>query len=214
LRHAIVVLGSDRLRCLILTTALQSFSKAPLRSKDFRAWWHHSLATALLSEAFAKVSRQDCPEAYMSGLLHDVGRLALILQVSRDRWRSFVRSAEAPSRAGMSILDVERELFGVDHCTIGERLLREWGLPEELVDAARLHHSIDGACLTNPTLIVAAACEMSSALGFEALQYPRTRTIADLVPLLPAHARPLLATDPEKLRAAVKDKIMSLDSAM
>jgi len=210
LRHAIVVLGRERLRCLILTTALQSFVKAPLRSKDFRSWWHHSLATALLSEAFAKVSREDCPEAYMAGLLHDVGRLGLILQLSRENWRAFLRSAEAPTRANMTILEIERDVFGIDHCAIGVRLLSEWGLPAELVEAARLHHETDFANSRTSSILVAGACEMSSAIGFEALKYPRRRPVADFAPLFPTGARPLLSSDPDKLRVAINEKIQTL----
>jgi HD-like signal output (HDOD) protein len=212
LHHAIVVLGSDRLRCLILTTALRSFAKAPLRSKEFHAWWHHSLATALLSEALAKASVQNCPEAYMAGLLHDVGRLPFVLHLSRDGWRSFLRSAEAPSRAGKTILEVEAELFGIDHCAIGERLLVEWGMPNELIHAARLHHEPQSSAQTDSSLLVAAACKMASAAGFAAINYPCPESIDSLIPIMPAAARPMLATDPGRLRQAIDEKIHSLDT--
>lgn len=211
-RHAIVVLGRDRLRSLILTTALQSFAKAPLRSKEFRAWWRHSLATALLSEALAYASHLNCPEAYMAGLLHDVGRLALILQLSRENWRLFERTVEGQSSTGKSILEIEREIFSVDHCQLGERLLVEWGMPQELIHPARHHHDPAAAASSNPALYTAVSCEISSQLGFASFNYPRSIAVADLLPLLPDDTRPMLATDPEKLRDALETKIRSLDA--
>jgi HD-like signal output (HDOD) protein len=148
----------------------------------------------------------------MAGLLHDVGRLAFVLHLSRDGWRAFLRSAEAPSRAGRTILEVESEIFGIDHCAIGERLLVEWGMPDELIHAARLHHEPQAPTHNGSSLLVAAACQMASAAGFAALNYPRPESIASLIPLMPADARPMLATDPVKLRQAIEEKIQSLDS--
>lgn len=212
LRHAIVVLGRDKLRCIVLTTALQSFAKAPLGSKIFRDWWRHSLATALLSEALAKASNSDCPGAYMGGLLHDVGRLWLIVQVKRETWKSFVSMADAASRAGNSILELEREILGVDHCTLGQRMLAEWGIPEELIFAARHHHEPEMAVRREEAMFVAAACELASRVGFAALKYRRSHTLDDLTRLLPEETAPLLQSDPEKLREALEAKIQSLDA--
>lgn len=211
LHHAIVVLGRDRLRCLILTTALRSFSNAPLRSKDFRAWWHHSLATAILSEALASASGNDCPEAYMAGLLHDVGRLGMILQLSREQWRAFERMTGASSRAGRSILEMEREIFGTDHCAIGQRLLQDWGIPQELIQAAAVHHEPQAASGSRSALFVAASCAMASRAGFAALNYLRSGVLEELAPLMPVEARPMLAADPENLHAALELKIKSID---
>ncbi|MBS1827901.1 MAG: HDOD domain-containing protein [Acidobacteria bacterium] len=211
LRHAIVVLGRDRLRCIVLTSALRSFASAPLASKQFKDWWRHSLATAVLSEALAKASRSNCSGAYIAGLLHDVGRLGLIVRLTREQWRSFVGMAEAPRRAGMSIVEMEQEIFGLDHCELGARMTAEWGLPEELTFAARYHHDPEAAASDEAALFAAASCEITSQLGFAALKYPRLRTIADLTALMPEPAAPLIESDPEKLRDALETKLQSLN---
>ncbi|MBL8173757.1 MAG: HDOD domain-containing protein [Bryobacterales bacterium] len=210
LRHAIVVLGRERLRCIILTVALQSFARAPLGSKMFRQWWRHSLATAILSEALAKASDWDTSGAYMGGLLHDIGRLGLIVQFPRERWKQFVAMAEAPTRAGMGILEIEREILGMDHAALGAAMLREWGIPQELIVAARHHHEPEVAARHAPAMFVAAACEMASRLGFVALKYPRRTTMEELISCLPEETAALLASDEEKLREAVETKIQSL----
>ncbi len=78
--EAVVLLGSERLRILVLGCALADFAGRRLPAETVRAFWHHSLLTALLSQKIAAEAQPAFAEqAYFGGLLHDIGRLPLLI---------------------------------------------------------------------------------------------------------------------------------------
>ena len=76
--HAIVVLGTEVVKRLALTVALGRFSHGFLRNQGLRICWDHSVACALIAEELAQAMDVAKDRAYTAGLLHDVGRLALL----------------------------------------------------------------------------------------------------------------------------------------
>jgi HD-like signal output (HDOD) protein len=160
LQHAIVLVGRDYLRPLLFTAALRAYLKAPGRSRVFQEWWRHSLACALLADGLAAACQKSRGEAYTAGLLHDIGRLGLMMAVGADRYRA-VAARGAPALA----LEREQEEFGVDHCQVGKLLLEKWELPPELADASARHHDgfHRGRALAN---LVWMACSLATVVGF------------------------------------------------
>lgn len=130
LDEALNLLGLNLVRRIATATVLGR-SLAPLLptgavAQDF---WHQQLMVAALSHELA--SNSEAESAYMAGLLHKIGLLAL---------------ATLPEGPGISSsgnealqLEQERRQFGLDHAELGAALLRAWHLPAPLVDAARLH---------------------------------------------------------------------------
>jgi HD-like signal output (HDOD) protein len=206
-RHAIVVLGRDRLKGVVLTTALRSYLKRGHPSAQRVAWWRHSLATALLSEAVAVADAYHCPAGYTAGLLHDIGRLALQTCLSEGSYEKFVRAAE---ESLLPIRAVERERFGLDHCEIGEMLLKQWRLPAEFGVAALYHHE-PGRWQGNRGLgVVGVACAVSGTLGFEAIRRPQATLSEEILAALPGSLRRQLLTNPAALQSALTERIDSL----
>jgi putative nucleotidyltransferase with HDIG domain len=213
LRRAIVHLGRDRLRNVVLTTALRSFAKAPLRSPYYRSWWRHSLATAVLSDALGAAASFRSPATYAAGLLHDIGRLGLLMIVSERDYRRYAQSA---ANGRQSHTECERAFFGRTHCEIGGQLLKEWKMPREIVDAAEGHH--DAALpedweRVETRSLVRVACEMARLLDFEALKHSEGRTVQDVLESLPERLRLPLSGDSEALKTALNKRISSLDPA-
>ncbi|RMF88003.1 MAG: HDOD domain-containing protein, partial [Nitrospirae bacterium] len=95
-------------------------------------------------------------EALLAGLLHDVGKL--ILQVNLPEAYGEARRRAA---AGEGLLEVEGELFGTTHAEVGAYLLGLWGLPDAIVEAVAFHHR-PGECpsdrVTPLALVHAANC--------------------------------------------------------
>jgi HD-like signal output (HDOD) protein len=76
-------------------------------------------------------------EAFISGLLHDIG-LTLLIAYLPERYDRV--SSEMP-KTGLSFYEVERSLYTVDHAEIGAYLLDAWGLPFQILEAVAFHHS-------------------------------------------------------------------------
>ncbi|MEO1236565.1 MAG: HDOD domain-containing protein, partial [Planctomycetota bacterium] len=111
---------------------------------DRKGFWMHSLAVAIAAEAIATAHRADGTdppldpgEAFVCGLLHDMGKLALDHVLPRS-YRRVVELAELNQD---DIAQVERKVVGLDHHTAGKRLAEQWNLPLRLQDCIWLHGS-------------------------------------------------------------------------
>ncbi len=101
--------------------------------------WRHSLTTAYATEKVLKASAVnfDPSIAYTAGLVHDIGKV-VISHALNDQSQNFIRQILA--RGDQSLVEAEREVFGADHAEIGACLLRQWRLPDDLVEAVAHHH--------------------------------------------------------------------------
>ncbi len=105
---------------------------------DLDELWRHLLIVAMLADALAWLETPPGaprPPAFTAGLLHDVGRLAMLALEPRACAAVFELVAN-----GIEPLEAERELVGDDHAAWGGRVAREWGLPEPIPQAIAGHH--------------------------------------------------------------------------
>ena len=178
--HAIVVLGTDVVKRLALTVALGRFSQSFLHNQSLRVCWDHSVACGLVAEELASMMNLPRGRAYTAGLLHDVGRLALLACYPVEYGNLF----DVAREHGFNELECERHLFDVDHCAAGEWLAHSWNLPAEFVGAIAQHHeaeATDGSLLS----LVKASSDIADALGYNVMQITSEDTIADIVADLP-----------------------------
>ncbi len=170
LLSALAMIGLDRLRALVLTYGVRHLFRPLARLPQARAIWRHSLATAILAADLALDQDGDMMECYTAGLLHDLGRLALLASAP-EPYSILLEQACGAAHC----LELERELFGQPHPEAGARAMRRYGLPEPLSEAARLHHHADPLELsrTNPeAALVASSCRLASSAGFAVLVEP------------------------------------------
>ena len=107
---------------------------------DTKEFWRHSLAVAVAAEQIATAHPSgDLPpaEAFVCGLLHDVGKLSMYHVLPR----SYARVIELVGQHQGSICEFERRIVGIDHHTAGKRLAEQWQLPFRLQDCIWLHGS-------------------------------------------------------------------------
>lgn len=106
---------------------------------DRVAFWTHSLAVGILAERILangpRLGSLEPSEAFVCGLLHDVGKLALDHVLPK----SFARVVELADLNQGNIAEYERRVIGIDHHTAGKRLAEQWGLPHRLQDCIWLH---------------------------------------------------------------------------
>jgi putative nucleotidyltransferase with HDIG domain len=180
LKQAAVMLGTTALKRTALTMALSGILSGRGRNEALQRCWHHSVAAALIAEELAKMLGEPSDRAYTAGLLHDIGRLAL-LAAYPDRWQGML---EVARRQGIEELAAERELFDIDHCAAGRWLAREWALPDELINAIANHHG-DLICDSSLISIITAANVLADLLGYDVFEMERDQTIADVTAGLP-----------------------------
>lgn len=136
IRDAVAYLGLDTVRNL--TVAVEVFrtlgSERNVPTGIVDEIHAHSTAVAHLARELV-INKEHAHDAYVGGLLHDVGHLALATR-SPDM---YVEIREKVT-AGGHILDVEREILGATHADIGAYLLQLWALPYRVIEAVARHH--------------------------------------------------------------------------
>ena len=134
IRHAITHLGLDRVRSLATTIALSFFVRNQPRTAFVRHIWAHSIATATVCEVLAKLYR--APDLYTAGLVHDLGRLGLLLTIGQtyEKWAA----TEVPNIDESK--QMERLRFGMDHCEAASLVGVKWRFPPTLLECMIDHH--------------------------------------------------------------------------
>ena len=100
--------------------------------------WKQSVAASLTAEVIRRRATSDVPmEAATAALLHDFGKVVLSSHFGPQVLELLARGAQAE---GVSLLEVERAVFGVTHAEIGGLVAGHWKLPPTIVDAIVRHH--------------------------------------------------------------------------
>jgi putative nucleotidyltransferase with HDIG domain len=167
--EAVAYLGFSTVRALILRMQLAKLiPQRGTKGYDSEQLWVHSMVVAQVAAHLAKrVGIVETGLVSTIGLLHDIGKLAINSLFPDSVAKLWERNPNAP--ADESFLGRERRLFGADHAFIGGFLALRWKLPQELVDAIRLHHlpaghgSLDGMSpeLRRATRIVHVANQLA-----------------------------------------------------
>jgi len=179
--QAAVLLGAERIKALAFAAGMQSYLERPLQIPSLRNCWRHSLASAVIAERLGHVSLVEEDFASTAGLLHDVGRLAL-MAAQPFRYATLV---EAASEESIDVLAKESEWFGIDHCEAGRWLLENWKLPQVFAVVAALHHTPPKDDKFDIVALVRASCRMADAVGFAAVRSPAPMTVDEVLASLP-----------------------------
>jgi HD-like signal output (HDOD) protein len=138
--EAVAYLGLETIKSLILSIhAFCQFENAQGGPLKIETLWRHSLQVASLAKRISKLEGQDAnaaDEAFTSGLLHDVGKLVLAVNLPKE-----YTEATRLAKSGLEIPLAEHQVFGANHADVGGYLLGLWGLPVPVVEAVALHHS-------------------------------------------------------------------------
>ena len=170
LHEAVVRLGLERVAGLALAVCLRQFAGRAFTSLEVHACWRHSLACALTAEHVASVIGDQARDAYTFGLLHDVGRLAL-LAARPGEYVAVLRRMETCQHHDQLLC--ERDGMGTDHCEMGRVLLAHLRLDSAFQEVAAYHHlpPPDG---TSPWVArIGLACQLADLFGFRAVHLPR-----------------------------------------
>lgn len=138
IERTLLVLGTDTIKTLVITAAVQQFFSGFKSQNSFlKRFWKHSLGTALIAKSLAMLTSYPNPdEAYLVGLLHNIGELVLDTYFTEPY--SEIRTDNR--HTSNHICDQEFEIFSADHAQIGAWLAKEWNLSAFAIDAIEFHH--------------------------------------------------------------------------
>lgn len=136
--EAVVLIGLESLKKIVFAVSAEGLTRRRLEHYLYHpdhGFWVHSLGIAHVARVLAEASPA-CPlrgeEAFVAGLLHDVGKL-VIDPFLEDNGGAPVTATE------------ERGAVGLDHAELGGFILRQWNLPESITQCVRHHHDYRAA---------------------------------------------------------------------
>jgi HD-like signal output (HDOD) protein len=207
--QAIAVLGANHLQGMCLTVGVRSYLGKSLNHPLIRNVWRHNLACAMIARDLAATGFMDQDTAYTSGVLHDIGRLALAV----IRPTEYAALLEKHQGSGASILPMETDLFGCNHCEAGKHLIGDWKLPSDFEAIVSDHHAprrMESAW--SMAELIKISCKMADAAGFAAFHGCEVTPFTELRDELPDRERSAFHADLKSLTREVTDKINMLES--
>jgi len=137
-RQAVVTLGLRTVTAVTLATSIYSLIGHVNTTVDRKKFWRHSLEVALASRMIAENINFESPdEAFVAGLLHDIGMLILEASFPEEFAKMWHRI-----ESGEGLINIELEIWGTDHPRVGQFLLQQWNLPENICSAVGNHHQV------------------------------------------------------------------------
>lgn len=136
--RAVALLGVPTVRQVVIAAKVVEAFGGESRGLPRGEFWKHCLSVACGARALAVTAGQPerADEAFVCGLLHDLGKIALDAAVTKS-YERVVRDTQ--SRPG-NLLDIERAVLGTDHTVAGKRLAERWRLPTAICECVWLHH--------------------------------------------------------------------------
>jgi HD-like signal output (HDOD) protein len=191
--HAIVILGFSTVKNIVLTTSILGAFDARKTVGDFdlMAFWKHSVATGAIARLIAKeIGYRGQEEAFIAGLLHDLGKLVLALHAPEE----FKACMEYASANDCLFYDAERQLLGVTHTDLGRWLQDRWNLPPDIASVLVYHHSSPSRAGEHARLVAIVQLADILARGLQ-IGHPCDASL----PILPEESWRLLAISPQQL---------------
>ena len=207
---AIALLGVNKLRNLVLTLSVANMWRSVKLDHEWslERFNAHELATAILCDTIAqRVDLSFAEGAFLAGLLHDLGKLLVVMASPADHLDIEAQVA----RTGCASLEAERLILGTDHAALSADALAIWKLPTELQNAVRDHHApVKGEL--SMVVAVADECVNRLGLGVRPLLEAPDAAVSDAKLCAPLLSEIGLGTDAERLMAEFRTEFEAAKS--
>lgn len=158
--QAVVLLGFNEIRNLVCVVGVADyFQKIGASFFDYQQFRDHSIGVGSAAKSLAKHAGVNPDSAFVAGMLHDLGQLALAAAAPSE----FRKVVDFQAQHDCNICDAEQAVIGMDHAKVGAHLARLWQLPEEICEAIERHHQAPGAY--TPTFALADLTHLSEVLA-------------------------------------------------
>ena len=154
---AVVRLGTRTVRNVVVTVSMQSQFKSPeVYGQEGGRFMEHAVGTAYVAHLIAERLRSDVEEAFLCGLLHDIGKLVILKTAHQHQKRSQAVIHSDELHAALSRY----------HALCGSLALGFWNVPDEVREVVRCHHAFEDASVPQAAAICYAANLLSHRYGF------------------------------------------------
>ncbi|WP_418789963.1 HDOD domain-containing protein [Phosphitispora sp. TUW77] len=174
--EALLILGFSTVRNLVMAASVYNVMDREVQGYFLPKGelWKHSMSTALIGRSLSKKIGYEFPDqAFVAGLLHDIGKLILNTYMTQ-KFEDVISKVAAEN---IPFMLAEQQILGFDHAVIGSTVAEKWNLPFELVEAIANHHT-PALAKYNPKLTSiihvadAASMSMGIGLGGDGMLYP------------------------------------------
>lgn len=161
-QHAVRLLGFGEIRNLTIGLKIMDAVSAEEGLLDRPRFWEHSLACGVCARLIAlQTQHVDPDEAFLGGLLHDIGKLVLDGYFP-DSWKEALERSRTEKRTP---LELESEVVGLPHTSIGRMLAEHWKIPELHQLAIEHHHGApQGVSMEEPERRFCGAIQVADSL--------------------------------------------------
>lgn len=137
LEHAIARIGAKQIKGLITTFAVAKIF-VPTQKSESDLWLHsiHVAVTAQKLATYDTTFNTDPEQAYLCGLLHDIGRFILFKILPDGPLKTDEKEWQNPTQ----LIFAEQEACGINHAQLGIRASKKWGLAEDISHVISQHH--------------------------------------------------------------------------
>lgn len=140
--QAVLILGHQQIFHIVMTLAFGSIMTVSslAYTMEMNVLWEHSLLSAMASEiVLERLPGLDAEPnvAFTASLLHDIGKVVLAQALTTEQ---LTEIRDRIIRRQIPGTEAEREVLQFDHCEVGSALLKNWRLPENIVEATANHH--------------------------------------------------------------------------
>ncbi|HCC54788.1 MAG TPA: metal-dependent phosphohydrolase [Desulfobulbaceae bacterium] len=184
---AVVFTGMTQLRNLVAVESLREMFKGDDVDFSAQKLWLHSATVAILSGMIAKrIFGKDSEDIFLAGIIHDIG-LIVENQVVGEQLRV---ACKAFREEQGTLIECERNAIGADHAEVGYLLVKDWGLPLEVLSAIKAHHlSRQIKSVSSPGSILQLAEFMAGKMQYWAIPGPLEKLPLELA----AHVKERMA---------------------
>lgn len=166
IEQAVLMLGHTEIHKMVISVGFSgALSPAmPGYAMQDGELWKHSLLTAYTAVAVTALARRSTVDpsiAYTAGLIHDIGKIVITHALHAAAQQELRQLIDFGSK---SLLEAEHEVIGCDHAEVGACLLKQWGLPEVLIESVANHH----APVTKPKPLLSAIIHVADIVALEA----------------------------------------------
>ncbi len=171
IQQACVLLGIRILKEIIIMAGVSRLLEKNLKGYGFASGglWKHSVASALCSKFISENESPDRKnDAYIAGLIHDVGKIALDPYVLErmDEFKAFLEDETK------DFIEAEKIILGFDHAEIASEICMKWKFPENIAFAILHHHHPSLSQGDKLSYIVHLSDYISKSCGFGFSQNP------------------------------------------
>ncbi|MCB0345681.1 MAG: HDOD domain-containing protein [Bdellovibrionales bacterium] len=136
IEKAVAQIGLDELRGLLSATMLKSLLKSKTDAR--KQIWANAVGTAMVASSITKYAQGiSSGQAFLCGLIHDVGKLIMLMRNQKLYQQVMVQAASGND----DFCTIEERLFEINHVEVGQWVAERWKFPPAAIEAIAGHHN-------------------------------------------------------------------------